>query len=416
MSLINQMLQDLDARRAGEGKLRAWPDEVLPLPAVPARRWPSWLAGIALLGAGLGAVAWHQGLLPFEAGPPMPAALPAPAPQHATPPVPPPAAPAALLPAPAGAGETAGSADAAGAAATAGAADAADTSPAPTPPPGAAAPEPAREAAAPSAGAPRETPLRLTTSLRQTPEPKPSAKSTPVPQPPAVPEKKAPVPEKALPVEEKAAVPAARSTVPHAAGPVVIEKTPAAGTPRERAENDYRKAIGVLNLGRPAEAIDALRGALRQDAMHTGARQLLFRLLLDGKHLDEAAEALREGLRVQPANIAWAMSLARLQADHGDFAAAWQTLQESLPAAGASADYQGFAAHLLQRLGRQREAAEHYATASRLAPSDGRWWLGLGLALDAEGRSAEAREAWLRARATGNLPPELARLVEQKLH
>lgn len=415
MSLINRMLQDLDARRADEGKLRAWPDEVLPLPAAPARRWPSWLAGVALLGAGLGSAAWYYGVLPFEAGLPPPV-IPAPAPLHATAPVTPPAAPVAALPAPASAGVADGSADSVDSAATVSAAGAADAPSLPAPPPDAAASEPAREVAPLSAGLPRETPLRLTTSLRQAPAPKPSEKPTRALPPPAAPEKNAPVPEKAAPAEEKATVPAARSTAPDAAGPVVIEKTPAAGTPRERAENDYRKAIGILNLGRQAEAIDALRGALRQDAMHAGARQLLFRLLLDGKRLDDAAETLREGLRVQPAIIAWAMSLARLQADRGDFAAAWQTLQESLPAAGASADYQGFAAHLLQRLGRQREAAEYYATASRLAPSDGRWWLGLGLALDAEGRSTEAREAWLRARAAGNLSPELARLLEQKLY
>ena len=86
------------------------------------------------------------------------------------------------------------------------------------------------------------------------------------------------------------------------------------------------------------------------------------------------------------------MTLARLQVDRGDLAGAWQTLDFSLPAAGHSADYQGFTAHVLQRLGRFREAVVHYLNAARLAPGDGRWWLGLGLALEAE-RSSAANSA-----------------------
>ena len=60
-------------------------------------------------------------------------------------------------------------------------------------------------------------------------------------------------------------------------------------------------------------------------------------------------------------------------------------------------------------------AEQHYQQATRLAPGDGRWWLGLGLAFDAEGRSSEAREAFLQARQCGNLGAELMAMVEQKL-
>ena len=70
---------------------------------------------------------------------------------------------------------------------------------------------------------------------------------------------------------------------------------------------------------------------------------------------------------------------------------------------------------MLQRLGRYKEAAEHYQQALRLSPGEGRWWLGLGLALEAEGRANEAREAFQRARQSGTLSSELTALVEQKL-
>ena len=170
-----------------------------------------------------------------------------------------------------------------------------------------------------------------------------------------------------------------------------------------------------MNQGRVNEAIESLQGTLRFDSLHVAARQLLVRLLLEARRSDDAMRVLQEGLQARPAQIGWAMSLARLQVERGDPAGAWATLEHSLPAAAASADYQGFSAHVLQRLGRNKEAAEHYRQAALLAPADGRWWLGLGLAHDAEGRTNEARDAFLRARQAGNLGPDLQALIEQKL-
>ena len=209
--------------------------------------------------------------------------------------------------------------------------------------------------------------------------------------------------------------PAPSLEVPRAGKGPAIEKTDAAGTPRERAESDYRKAIAVVNQGRMVEAIDTLQGALRHDGAHVPARQLLIKLLFEARRADEAMQMLRDGLQILPTQSVWAMALARLQVDRGDLRGAAQTLERSLPSGAASADYQGFAGHVAYRLGRHREAVDHYQVATRLVPGDGRWWLGLGLAYDAEGRVNEAREALLRAKASGTLSAELLAVAEQKL-
>ena len=193
-----------------------------------------------------------------------------------------------------------------------------------------------------------------------------------------------------------------------------IERSDANGA-GERVDADYRKAVNALNQGRVVEAIEGLRGVLRGDPLQRAARQLLVKLLVEAGRSDEAIDVLRDGLRGQPAQIGWAMALARLQVDRGDLAAAWTTLDASLPAAGNSADYQGFAGNVLQRLGRSREAITRFQAAARLAPGDGRWWLGLGLAHDAEGETDAARTAFLNARQGANLTPELQALVERKL-
>lgn len=223
------------------------------------------------------------------------------------------------------------------------------------------------------------------------------------------------IPVENSPIAQGSGKSARNSRDPIATTNPMIERTDAPGSPRERAETEYRKAIAAVNQGRTAEAVDGLRNVLRHDPLHIASRQLLLKLLLEGKRPDEAAQVLQDGLQGQPAQIGWAMSLARLQVDRKDLTGAWQTLNHSLPAAGSNADYQGFTAHVLQRLGRHKEAAEHFQAATRLSPGDGRWWLGLGLALEEEGRVSEAREAFLRARQCGNLGAELSVLIEQKL-
>lgn len=216
-----------------------------------------------------------------------------------------------------------------------------------------------------------------------------------------------------LPKQEKGqpALPGVEAPASHP----VIEKTDAQGTPHERADGEYRKAITLVNQGRVDDALAGLRNALRLEPLHQTARQLLVKLLLEAKRSEEAEQALSEGVQRQPAQLAWAMTLARLQVDRGDLASAWQTLNHSQPAAGGNADYQGFSGHVLQRLGRHKEAVERYLAAARLAPDDGRWWLGLGLSLESDGRTGEAREAFEHARKGGNLSAELLALIEQKL-
>lgn len=380
MSLINQMLQDLDARRAAHGVGANLPNDVRPLPVARPSRWP-WVLGAGILAALLAAGALF---LLWQARP----AMTAPVAQQARPAAPPVPAETASVPA--------------------------DVRVSPAPP--------------------VDSPLQaLDGSLRLAEYPTKAPEDR----------KAAPKPDSSIPVAEKPAtgprkpegergltetMPAPRVDKPKAAlaGPPpqegragkapVIEKTEAsAGSPHERAEAEYRKAIAAVNQGRVGEAMDGLQGVLRTDGLHAASRQLLVRLLLEAKKTDEAARVLQEGLQGQPAQIGWAMSLARLQMDRGDLGGAWKTLDFSLPAAGRNADYQGFAGHVLQRLGRNGEAAERYGAAARLSPGDGRWWLGLGLAFDAEGRSTEARDAFLRARQSGNLGPDLQALVEQKL-
>jgi MSHA biogenesis protein MshN len=377
MSLINQMLQDLDARRAAHGVGSRLPNDVRPLPKPQASPLPIIVGVLFLLvlAGGLALYLWET----RQQAVPAPLAVLAPEPEKIVPTEPTPAAQAASSASTLQ--ELGGSLRMAEFIKT-----------------------PAEKLAAAKPDATSAVSGKPVVAHGKTDDERSPVQAS---------ETRIPVAND--PIAQGSGKPARNSRDGIVATTPMIERTDAPGSPRERAETEYRKAIAAVNQGRIAEAVDGLRNALRHDPLHIASRQLLVRLLLEAKRPDEAAQVLQDGLQGQPAQIGWAMSLARLQVDRKDLTGAWQTLNHSLPAAGSNADYQGFTAHVLQRLGRHKEATEHYQAATRLSPGDGRWWLGLGLALEEEGRVSEAREAFLRARQAGNLGAELSTLVEQKL-
>lgn len=268
------------------------------------------------------------------------------------------------------------------------------------PPPLAVAPEPAKPASLPAVGSSEENDaLRLSAQLASVPLPVAPVLGVPDPViPPSAPAAKA-----------EAAAP----SVP--TGPVKIEKHPLAPTARDKADAEFRRAETALASGRSGEALDGLRAALKLDPGYVAVRQALLRQLLDARRMDEAMVVLQDGLENMPMQTGWAVSLARLQLEQGDLAAADRTLARSQGYAEANADYAGFQGHVKSRLGAQRQAITHYQRATRLAPGEGRWWLGLGLAFEADGRMPEARDALRRALATATLNTELAAVAEQHL-
>ncbi len=253
--------------------------------------------------------------------------------------------------------------------------------------------------------------------------------ATPLEESPA--RSSAPVAEPARPSPESerqaapkpAAKPAAAVEAPSLAKTPAMSSAPSAGidkrvreqTPRQRAEAEYSRGASALQQGRLADARSGFEAALQIDPAYHAARQALAGVLLDARQSAEAMLILQEGLQLAPAQFGFAMMAARLHVERGELDAAVQTLALSAEYAGNSADYAGFYAGLLQRQKKHAEAVGMFERALRLRPNAGVWLLGMGISLEALGRGAEAQEAFRRARATGNLTPELQSYADQRL-
>jgi MSHA biogenesis protein MshN len=237
---------------------------------------------------------------------------------------------------------------------------------------------------------------------RADPEPVPTVREAPIVSKPKI------RPER-VDSEKAAAEPAASGSQPG------ISKQIKQLTAREQAENEYRKGVGSLNQGRMAEAQESLEAALNLYPGYHAARQTLVGVFVQMKKLADAERVLQDGVTLAPAQIGFAMTLARLQIDHGDAAQAAATLRKGLDYAQGSPEYIAFFAAVLQKQGRHEEAIEQFQSALRARPGAGVWWLGLGISLQAANRAGDAQDAFRRARAANNLSPELAAFADQRL-
>lgn len=213
-------------------------------------------------------------------------------------------------------------------------------------------------------------------------------------------------------------MPPAADTTPVPAEPArlpLIQKQLNPVSTEEAAEERYRKAVTLLQKGRDAQARPLLEDAIALHPGHVAAWQTLAALLSEAGRLVEAEAVLRAGRAAVPGHAWFALSLARLQAGRGDVRQAVATLQEGLGARGVEADYHATLAALLVQLDQHGGAVQHYRQALAAQPGESTWWVGLGLALSAQGQSREARAAYERALATGGLSESLTGFVRAKL-
>ena len=421
MSLINQVLLDLEKRRASGTDRSALPDHVRALPEMRqgSRMWWIVVAGGLVVTMVVAWAVWSGIRLPGSR--PMPPAV---APQAVSPPedkvAEAAATPAAMADMPPRQDAT--------------------VTPVPDSPraglslelsnvPATMTEKPQRAAA--KLAEPKKAPVATADVIAKAPvEPKANARSeaaaaapvaaAPVPPVAASASKPANTGPQALPskAEEPAPKrPAVAAVKPgtRAASPE-IDKHVRQLTPQQLAENDYGKAMALLNQGgKLAEAREAFETALRHNPAHLGARQALFGLLIEAKNYAEAERVLREGLQLNPGQTSFTMALARLQVDRGNNQAAIDILQKGMAEAQNNADYHAFLAALLQRQQRHAEAIERFQAALNLKPQSGVWLMGLGISLQALNRNPEAQEAYRRAKASASLNADLQAFVDQRL-
>lgn len=354
MSLLNQVLRDLDQRQAPATPTAVKAAAARPLAPAAGQRAMRWGLGVAATLAAIVAGGWAQGSLRWPLGAPAPQAVVVPA-------VAPAVAPAVV----------------------------------PVATPVAApvvAPVPVALQAAPVAPSP---------STAREPAPAQVAVATP-----SVRHK--PAPAAVVPKPLEATAPAEVKPEPR------IELRAAARSPQERAEAQYQRGVSAHQAGQINDSATAFAAALREDPRHAGARVAQAGLLIGQSRTDEAMALLKEGVALAPAQPQLSLMLARMHAERQDWPTAADTLKAASAHASDNAEFQGLYAAILQRAGRHGDAVERYGLALRLAPNRSVWWMGLAISLEEIGQADAARTAFHRAKAIG-LPEGASAYVEARI-
>ncbi len=202
-----------------------------------------------------------------------------------------------------------------------------------------------------------------------------------------------------------------RATPPR--GTPSMQKTPHAPSPVEQAKREYADALNALRHGEAARAEQHLRAALQQQPAHTQAAEALTATLLQQGRAAEAQEVLAEALTAAP-NATQLLSLqARVLAEAGRDNEAVALLQSA--ALNHDADAQALLGALQQRLGNHTLAATAYRQALARAPQRGAWWLGLAISLEGSQDPTAALAAYRRALADTSLDANVSGYVRSRI-
>ncbi len=176
-----------------------------------------------------------------------------------------------------------------------------------------------------------------------------------------------------------------------------------------------RKATTAMAKGQLRDAQDNYYQVLAHDPHNQGAREQLAGLLYGEGRLSEASQLLEEGLRLDPGQADFRLLLARLAISGGEQRKALDWLTGYRPDLASNLDYYATWAGLSQELGQHAEAADLYVKLLRQQPDQGRWWLGLGVAEDGQGHSQRALDAYRNAQLHGNLGEASTSWLEQRI-
>jgi MSHA biogenesis protein MshN len=183
----------------------------------------------------------------------------------------------------------------------------------------------------------------------------------------------------------------------------------------QKAELAYQAGYEQLAQHNVRRAEQELQQALSIDPTHVRARELLAGILIKQGRWIETADVMQQGVAQLPGNLVFVKLYARTLMQLNRDQQALTLLRDHAPPLAQDPDYYALMAALYQRRQNHLAAATTYSQILKLNTDVGIWWVGLGISLEALGKQQEAQQAYARARQTGSLQGDLARYTDNRL-
>ncbi len=197
-----------------------------------------------------------------------------------------------------------------------------------------------------------------------------------------------------------------------AAKPGMLKETK---TPETRSKAIFTKGQSLLKRGQLPEAVAAFEESLSVWPLNHQAREAIIWVHMRYRMWLQAEQKLTQAIALFPNEIRYFTLKARLLIEQKQPEVALSVLNSQTPALVESTDFYALKAALLQELGQPAKAAELYQALTAYNPGQGAWQMGLGLALEQTGRFSSAIVAYQSALESKALSPESERYVEKRV-
>jgi len=194
-----------------------------------------------------------------------------------------------------------------------------------------------------------------------------------------------------------------------------MNKTVRPLTDEQQAQRAFQRSVKMLGRGNQQAAQLALDEALVFFPAHVRARETVAALLPNSGRVSEAASTLRDGLQLVPESTPLAKLYARILVDQGDQATAVVVLERALPAVSTDPEYYSLLAALYRQQKKHAQAAQVYQQILMQRPGVASWWMGLALSQDAMGEQVQARKAFQRALRAGGLSAAVLNYIQSRV-
>lgn len=161
-------------------------------------------------------------------------------------------------------------------------------------------------------------------------------------------------------------------------------------TLQERDRNASQMALREAQSGQMQSAFASLYEFISENPEAHQSRNTLITLLFAQQQYDQVGMLVREGLLLAPNHSSYKKMKARLLMMQGERLEAISLLRNVPPAVAEDKEYFELLASLYQQTGRDMDAVSVYQDLIRTDASIGRWWAGMGISHEALGNVREA--------------------------
>lgn len=197
--------------------------------------------------------------------------------------------------------------------------------------------------------------------------------------------------------------------------PQSVQKQRLQLNPMQQAEVAYQQGYALLQHNKIYSAEAKLLLALEHNVKHIKARELLVGLYLKTGRKVEAQSSLAAGLLHLPDYTNFTKLYARTLLDNNEVDKAVHVLLQHKPAISADPNYYALLAASYQRQKNHNAAANTYVELLKLKPREGIWWIGMAISLEALHKNKDALHAYEQARQTGTLNTRISNYSSQRL-